>query len=173
METKMATSQRATKEELAPDQRPLTSIQAKRIGALADIDASDLEKVTIAKVSDKLKWKIDPNLFLFRRICGKVVKKDPITGDEYPVPFATVYVEDTDCNLISYFPSDQTLGLALPILLPSRSDRDDEDRQVRQLLRLGSAVRHRLDFEVEEGAHLLPDHLRATVDRRLHSKTAP
>ena len=67
METKMATSPRATKEELAPDQRPLTRIQAKRIGALADIAASDLEKMTIAKASDKLKWTIDPHLFLFRR----------------------------------------------------------------------------------------------------------
>ena len=60
--------------------------------------------MTIAQAGDKLKWTIDPHIFLFRRICGKVVKKDPITGEEYPVPFATVYVEDTDCSLISYFP---------------------------------------------------------------------
>lgn len=112
----MAASPKTTKEELTPDQRPLTSIQAKRIGALADIAASDLEKLTIAKASDKLKWVVDPNLFLFRRICGKVVKKDPITGEEYPVPFATVYVEDTDCNLISYFPSGHPWVWHFPFL---------------------------------------------------------
>ena len=91
-------------EETPLDQRKVTKIQAKRIGALANFEAADLEHLTIAQVSDRLKWQIDPALFFFRRICGKVVKKDSVTGVEYPVPFATVYVEDTDCNLISYFP---------------------------------------------------------------------
>src|SRR5262249_8259797 len=31
-------------------------------------------------------------------------KKDPVTGIEYPVPYATVHVEDTDCSLLGYFP---------------------------------------------------------------------
>ena len=46
-------------------------------------------------MSEKLKWRVDPELFFFRKVCSQVVKKDPLTGIEYPVPFATVIVEDT------------------------------------------------------------------------------
>jgi len=100
--------------EIAPDQRKVTRIQAKRLAALANVSVSDLEQHTIAQLSERLKWKIDPALFLFRKICGKVVKKDPITGVEYPVPFATVHVEDTDCNLVSYFPKPWPWGWFFP-----------------------------------------------------------
>lgn len=100
----MKTSKTPSGQETPPDQRKLTPIQAKRIAALANIKAADLEHQTVAQVSDRLKWQIDPSIFFFRRICGQVVKKDSVTGVEYPVPFATVYVEDTDCNFISYFP---------------------------------------------------------------------
>jgi hypothetical protein len=101
--------------EVAPDQRQLTSIQAARIGALANIDAKQLQGKTIADISARLKWQIHPELFLFRRICGKVVKKDPVTGTAYPVPFATVIVEDTDCNFLSYFPKTWPWGWFFPL----------------------------------------------------------
>jgi len=93
-----------SKKDIHPDQRKITKIQAKRLESLSGVKYSELMDNSIAKLSEKLKWKIDPHLFLFRKVCGKVVKKDPVTGVEYPVPFATVYVEDTDCNLISFFP---------------------------------------------------------------------
>jgi hypothetical protein len=101
--------------EVTPDQRKLTGIQAKRLGAFANIKATELENLTMTEATERLKWLIDPRIFFFRRICGKVVKKDPVTGVEYPVPFATVYVEDTDCNLISYFPSRWPWGWFFPI----------------------------------------------------------
>ena len=101
-------------DETSPDQRKITRIQAKRLGALANVKATELESLTIAQVGERLKWKIDPALFLFRKICGKVIKKDPVTGVEYPVPFATVYVEDTDCHLVSYFPQPWPWGWFFP-----------------------------------------------------------
>ena len=112
----MAKNPTAAKEELPPDQRPLNPIQAKRLAALAGVSVKALEGATIAQLSERLKWKIDPTLFLFRQICGKVVKKDPITGVEYPVPFATVHVEDTDCNFITYFPKPWPWGWHFPVL---------------------------------------------------------
>jgi len=97
-----------------PEQRKLTKIQANRLAGLANVKASELEGLTLAHAADLLKWKVDPNLFFFRKICGRVVKKDPVTGIEYPVPFATVYVEDTDCNFISYFPQASPWGWHFP-----------------------------------------------------------
>src|SRR3569833_3753032 len=87
-----------------PEQKKITALQARRLSALTGLKLADFANHTVAQLAERLKWQIDPALFLFRRICGKVVKKDPITGELYPVPFATVYVEDTDCSLISYFP---------------------------------------------------------------------
>jgi hypothetical protein len=90
--------------KLAPDLIPLKPLQAKRLAQLSGLKAEDLVNKHVAELSDKFKWIIDPKLFFFQHICGKVVKKDPATGDEYPVPFASVYVEDTDWNLLSFFP---------------------------------------------------------------------
>jgi hypothetical protein len=92
-------------EQKAPDQVALNPLQQKRLSLLTGIDEAKIKGNTVAQLSDSLRWDIDLSLFLFRKICGKVVKKDPITGVEYPVPFATVYVEDTDCTLLSYQPS--------------------------------------------------------------------
>lgn len=102
--------------ELAPDQRKLTDVQAKRLSAMSGVSVKEVAGRTIAELSDRFKWLIDPNLFFFRRICGRVVKKDPVTGIEYPVPFATVNVEDTDCNLIGYFPPNWQWGWFYPLL---------------------------------------------------------
>ena len=106
---------RVTTVQEAPDQRRLSSIQVRRLSSQADIEAKELQSFSIATAAEKLKWKVDPALFLFRKICGKVVKKDPVTGVEYPVPFATVYVEDTDCNLISFFPKPWPWGWFFPL----------------------------------------------------------
>ena len=100
----------------APDLQKLSSIQVERLSFHADVDKKEIQGLTINQASEKLKWKVDPALFLFRRICGKVVKKDPVTGVEYPVPFATVYIEDTDCHFISYFPKPWPWGWFFPLL---------------------------------------------------------
>lgn len=100
--------------EIDPTRRKITPIQAQRLSQLSGVDAAKI-KGTIAEVSDQLQWHIDPQLFFFRKICGKVVKKDPVTGVEYPVPFATVHVEDTDCQLLSYFPAGWQWGWHFPL----------------------------------------------------------
>ena len=88
----------------APDQRPLTKSQAARLAAVSGIDAAHLAGLSVSQINDKFRWRIDPEILFFRRICGKVVKRDPATGVEYPVPFATVHVEDTDCSFLGFFP---------------------------------------------------------------------
>ncbi len=42
-------------------------------------------------------------------------KKDPATGVEYPVPFATVHVEDTDTNFLGFFPAESPWGWLFPL----------------------------------------------------------
>lgn len=106
------TTKRATP---APDQRKLTSLQAQRLAALSDLDAKALTGLTTAEIGEKFRFRIDPQLLLFRRVCGKVVKKDPVTGQELPVPYATVHVEDTDCSLLGYFPSTSRWGWYFPL----------------------------------------------------------
>ncbi len=86
------------------NQIKLTTLQAERLGALNDVAAKELVGLTVAEISDKFRFRIDPLHLFFRRVCGKVVKKDPVSGIEYPVPYATVHVEDTDCSLLGYFP---------------------------------------------------------------------
>lgn len=87
-----------------PDQRPLTKMQANRLAAVSGVAAKELVGLSVTEISEKYKVVIDPTLLFFRKICGRVVKKDPATGVEYPVPFATVHVEDTDCGLLSFAP---------------------------------------------------------------------
>lgn len=76
----------------APDRQPLASSQAARLASLTGLKATELKGLSTAEVNDKFRWKIDPELFLFRRICGKIVKTDPATGVSLPVPFATVNI---------------------------------------------------------------------------------
>ncbi len=90
--------------EVEPDQLPLTSLQASRLSALSGVATKELEGVRPVELLEKLKWRIDPAFFLYRRVCGRVVKRDPTTGVEYGVPNATVHVEDTDCDLVFYAP---------------------------------------------------------------------
>ena len=89
---------------LAPDKAPLTKSQATALASLTGIDASKLHGRSVAEIAAEFRWQIDPNLLLFTRVCGQVVKHDPATGNQYPVPFATVYAEETVCSLFGYFP---------------------------------------------------------------------
>ena len=45
-----------------------------------------------------------PPFILGHRVCGRVVKRDPVTGKEYPVPGAKVNVVDVDFNLYCWCP---------------------------------------------------------------------
>jgi len=100
----VTTAKRPPQARTQPDQRKLTQLQAERLATITDLDAKDLVGLTTSEISEKFRFHIEPELLLFRKICGRVVKTDPATGVDYPVPFATVHVQDTDCSLLGYFP---------------------------------------------------------------------
>lgn len=102
--------------DLAPDMRPLNAMQAQRLAGLTGLSARELVKSTPLVLAEKYKWVIDIQQLLFRRVCGKVVKKDPVTGVEKPVPFATVHVMDTDCTLLIFAPSGSPWVWHFPLL---------------------------------------------------------
>ena len=83
-----------------PDRIKLSAIQSQRLSSLTNVGLDEIKGRTIAELSESLKWRIDPDCFLFRRICGQVVRWDPISGQYQPVPFATVHVVDTDCDFL-------------------------------------------------------------------------
>lgn len=100
-------SKRAAKraiDAVPPDQIKLTLLQAERLGAMSDVPADELVGLNVAQIGEKFRFRIDPMLLFFRRVCGRVVKKDPVSGIEFPVPYATVHVEDSDCSLLGFFP---------------------------------------------------------------------
>jgi len=99
----------------SPDQRPLTGIQAQRLAQLANVPLKEVEGRSVAQLSEALKWKVDPEWFRFRRVCGQVVRWDPTSGMYQPVPFATVHVMDTDCDFLGYFPVKTKLAWLYPI----------------------------------------------------------
>jgi hypothetical protein len=99
----------------APDQIKLNAISAARLASLAGIEANEVQGQTIASISEKLKWAIDPEWLLFRRVCGRVVQTDPDSGIAYPVPYATVHVLDTDCDFWGYFPDGWLYSWLFPI----------------------------------------------------------
>lgn len=97
-----------------PSQYVLGTASAARLAALTDLPAEKLVGRSISAISDDYRYAIDPELFFFRRICGKVVKTDPVTHQDLPVPFATVQVEDTDCSFLGYFPASAPWSWLFP-----------------------------------------------------------
>lgn len=84
--------------------------------------AAPVQKVTKSSLLAKeglsnLKLQVDPGLiaripdyfFNFVRVCGKVVKKDPKTGETCAVPGAVVKLYDVDFNFLSWSPVDWEL----------------------------------------------------------------
>ena len=97
-----------------PSQFKIGPSSAKRLAAMSDVPAERLKGLTLAEAVEKFRFTIDPQLLLFRKVCGEVVKTDPVTGIDYPVPFATVNVEDTDCSLLGFFPSKASWSWYFP-----------------------------------------------------------
>jgi hypothetical protein len=93
------------KQGIDTDKFKIGASSARRLSAMSDVPADQLRGLTVAEAAAKFRFEIDPQLFLFRKVCGEVVKTDPVTGVDYPVPFATVKVEDTDSSLLGFFPS--------------------------------------------------------------------
>lgn len=87
-----------------PQNRRLTTRQATYFAEASGLDAKDLAGQPIGEVAERLRWTIDPQLWFYQRVCGRVVKTDPATGEKRGVPFATVHLEDTDCSFLGLFP---------------------------------------------------------------------
>ncbi|HEY6791199.1 MAG TPA: hypothetical protein VI365_28210 [Trebonia sp.] len=104
-----------TESEVTPAEQPLGPIQAARLSALTGLPASELEGQTVAALSQRLRWVVDPDLWLFRRVCGQVVQVDPATGADLPVPYATVEVFDTVCDYWGFFPEPWPWGWLFPV----------------------------------------------------------
>ena len=100
---------------IAPDEMPLNRTQARRLAGLTGLSATELTGLSVAEIQARYRWRIDPGLFLFRQICGKVVKTDPATGVQQPVPYAKVYAEDTDCTLLGLFPVESRFAWFFPL----------------------------------------------------------
>ena len=114
MATKKIARGKVVAEQRHPDQVALTKTAAQRFGQLAGVDHEPLIGRTIAELRKDLEWIVDPSLFLFRKVCGRVVKHDPASGDDWGVPGATVHVYDTDFNLFGYFPIGWQFGWYWP-----------------------------------------------------------
>jgi len=84
--------------------QPVSRASARRFAQITNVPIAEVEGRSIAELSEALKWRVDPNLFLFRQICGQVVRWDPVSGEFQPVPFATVHVMDTECDFLGFFP---------------------------------------------------------------------
>ncbi len=91
-------------EEPPPDRRALSERQAAYLAEQTGVAAHELAGKTIGQLDEILRWKVDPTLLRFRRICGRVVRYEPGTGVLQGVPNATVHVEDTDCSFLGFFP---------------------------------------------------------------------
>lgn len=100
--------------QVSSEQRPFTELRAKRLAAFVELEADQLvgrSPVELAKL-DGIAF--DPSIFFSRRVCGRVVRRDPISGDDWGVPGATVHVWDTDVNLFASFPTGWPYGWFYP-----------------------------------------------------------
>jgi hypothetical protein len=104
------------KPDLPPDERVLTRRQAEYLAETTQLELRQLEGRRLRELDELLKFRIDPTLLFFRKVCGRVVRKDPLTGILYGVPNATVYVEDTDCSFLGFFPVEHPWWWLWPIV---------------------------------------------------------
>ncbi len=97
-----------------PSHFKIGTSSANRLSSMSGVTADQIKGLMLSDAIEKFKFKIDPQLLMFRKVCGEVVKTDPITGIDYPVPFATVNVEDTDSSLLGFFPSSSPWSWYFP-----------------------------------------------------------
>ena len=89
----------------SPDDRRMTKRQIEFLARESGLPTQEIAELRVGDLAEKLRWHFDWSSFFFQKVCGRVVKRDPVTGVLHPVPYATVHVDDTDCNLIFYSPS--------------------------------------------------------------------
>lgn len=80
------------------ENRKLTASQVAFLAREASLPAERIADLRIIDVADTLGAYLDPFWMFNRKICGRVVQRDPLTGELRGVPGATVAVQDTDCS---------------------------------------------------------------------------
>jgi hypothetical protein len=105
--------------EESPEARRLSKAQVEFLAAESGVPGAELRDLTLGTLVDRLKFRLDPKLFFFQRVCGRVVRRDPITHELHPVPRATVHVDDTDCNFVFYSPNGTGFTWLYPLFCPT------------------------------------------------------
>lgn len=80
------------------EERLLASSQVTFLAQETSLAADKLKDLRVVDVADKLGAYLDPYWLFNRKVCGRVVQRDPLTGELKGVPGATVEVQDTDCG---------------------------------------------------------------------------
>ncbi|WP_094226585.1 hypothetical protein [Methanolobus psychrotolerans] len=98
---------------IVPDElKPKTQI--RRLSESANASVASITKDTILSRKGVLKEEdisikpVDSVLGLWQlkhKVCGRVFKTDPVTGEKCPVPGATVHVYDVDVNFFWWYPN--------------------------------------------------------------------
>jgi hypothetical protein len=82
----------------------VTKRQAEYLGKTSRISLDKIRGKTYGELEELLRLRVSPALLTYRQICGRVVKKNQMTGAFEGVPNATVHVDDTDCSVVGFFP---------------------------------------------------------------------
>ncbi|WP_423750648.1 helix-hairpin-helix domain-containing protein [Salinirarus marinus] len=119
--TSEATERTGKRPDVTASEWSVTERQAEHLSKLTRTDSADLIGRAAGDVRGRLEELLDPELLFSRRICGRVVKRNPEAGEDdpesekwHPVPHATVHVEDTDASFLGYFPEDTIYGWLFP-----------------------------------------------------------
>jgi hypothetical protein len=80
------------------EKRRLGGSQARFIAKETSLAIDEVAELKVGDVGDKLATFLDPYWLFNRKLCGRVVQRDPLTGELRGVPGATVEVRDTDCS---------------------------------------------------------------------------
>lgn len=85
-------------------ERRISKRQAYRLADMSGVSRDDIVDLSVKEVGEVLAAEGLWHLYGYRRICGRVVKRHPSTGELLAVPGATVEVEDTDCTFLTHAP---------------------------------------------------------------------
>ena len=80
------------------EERQLTKSQVEFLAKETSLAADQIADLRVVDVADKLGDYLDVYWLFKRKLCGRVVQKDPLTGELKGVPGAVVEVQDTDCS---------------------------------------------------------------------------
>ncbi len=104
-----------------PEARALTARQAARLSSVSGLEADALVGKSVSELRKKVSPFVEQELLLFRRVCGRVVRTGA-DGVDRPVPFATVHVEDVNCNFLGLFPVEGPWAWLFPLTRCTRED---------------------------------------------------